>query len=522
MPTLTIDGKAVEFNAGETIITAAYRESIEVPYYCWHPRLSIAANCRMCLVEVEKAPKLLPACQTEAKEGMVVHTTNDKVKDAQRAVHEFLLINHPIDCPICDQAGECKLQDYYMQFHKTPSRMSDNKVRKHKKERLGPYVMYDAERCIVCTRCVRFMEEVADDRQLGVFNRGDHAVIGTFPGQELDNAYSMNTVDVCPVGALTSTAFRFKQRVWNLHRQASVCGGCAKGCNVHVDHRAGLVYRYVPRENDDVNQSWLCDEGRLTYDRNNEGRLTQALVRGTHPGALAGVESTMALKRAAELLKPLADAKSGVAAALSMHATCEEAYVFGRVAKEILGADTIALVGYDNGTEDKILRVADKNPNRQGIQRVFKDLGLNAIDGTELTKRIESGKVKALLLVGHETSQLESLAQAAERLEVFVHIAHARTALAERSHVTLAGTAHVQTDGTWVNGEQRAQRLLPAFGPQDGARYNHQWLIDLGSSLGVALALPSVQTIRAEMESTLNSFKDSGLSTLSQAGRVLA
>ncbi|RYF09073.1 MAG: 2Fe-2S iron-sulfur cluster binding domain-containing protein, partial [Deltaproteobacteria bacterium] len=273
MAQVTIDGKALEFSPGESVIQAATRQDIEIPHYCWHPRLSIAANCRMCLVEVEKAPKLVPACQTECKDGMVVHTANDKVRQAQRSVSEFLLVNHPIDCPICDQAGECKLQDYYMKFQLAPSRMREAKVRKRKLQRLGPHVTYDAERCIVCTRCVRFMEEVPKDRQLGVFNRGDHSVIGTAPGQPLDNPYALNTVDVCPVGALTSNVFRFKQRVWNLKRSPSVCPGCAKGCNVHVDQRASQVYRLLPRENEAVNKSWMCDEGRLTYNRANENRL---------------------------------------------------------------------------------------------------------------------------------------------------------------------------------------------------------------------------------------------------------
>jgi NADH-quinone oxidoreductase subunit G len=520
MPTITVDGKPVEFNPGETIIVATTRQKIDIPYYCWHPRLSVAANCRMCLVELENAPKLVPACQTEAKEGMVVHTQNAKVKAAQRAVHEFLLINHPIDCPICDQAGECKLQDYYMKYHLTPSRMRDDKVRKHKKEPLGPLVMYDAERCIVCTRCIRFMEEVAGDRQLGVFNRGDHAVIGTFPGKELDNPYSMNTVDVCPVGALTSRAFRFKQRVWNLSRSPSVCGGCARGCNINVDQRVGVVYRYTPRDNEEVNKSWLCDEGRLTYERANDNRLVYGLVRGER-----GIEQAtgeQALARATELLAPIAKARTAIAGALSLHATCEEAYVFGRFAKEVLGAELVALLEYAPGTEDKLLRVADKNPNRAGILRVFKDLGIKPVTQAELHTRIELGKVKALVAVGHESAEARSLASAVKRLEVFVHVAHARTALAEAAHVTLPGTSFLQTDGTWVNVQNRAQRLTPAFAPEESARYNHVWIRDLASALGVAFALPSIATIRAEMERQLPSFKDAGLAQLGAQGRVLA
>ena len=304
MATITIDSTPVDFVAGESVIQAATRQRIEIPHYCWHPRLSVAANCRMCLVEVEKAPKLVPACQTECKEGMVVYTQNDKVKVAQRQVHEFLLINHPIDCPICDQAGECKLQDYYMRYQLTPSRMREPKVYKPKLKRLGPNVMYNAQRCILCTRCIRFMDEVAGERQLGLAHRGDHSEITTFPGKPLDSAYSLNTVDVCPVGALTSTVFRFKQRVWNLRRSPSVCPGCAKGCNVRVDQRSSQVYRMLPRENEAVNKSWMCDEGRLTYAWANDERLVEPLVKDGE--FLREVPGPSAIERAGRALLPLA------------------------------------------------------------------------------------------------------------------------------------------------------------------------------------------------------------------------
>ena len=520
MAQVTIDGKSIEFQNGESVIQAAARSDIEIPYYCWHPRLSVAANCRMCLVEVEKAPKLVPACQTECKDGMVVHTDNPKVKDAQRAVHEFLLINHPIDCPICDQAGECKLQDYYMKYHLTPSRMRDDKVSKPKLERLGPHVMYNAERCIVCTRCVRFMEEVADERQLGVFNRGDHSVIGTFPGQELNNAYSLNTVDVCPVGALTSTVFRFKQRVWNLLRSPSVCGGCARGCNIHVDQRSAQVYRILPRENEAVNQSWLCDEGRLTYNRPNEDRLDLAWMRHGSSAAAEPCASELAYQRAISLLAPIAQAKQGLAIALSLHATCEEAYIVSRLAKEIFGVSTLSVFGYAPGTADDLLRVADKNPNRAGITRVCQSMGLKLEDDAALTKRMAVGQIKALLCIGHEGDTIDAIASAARALEVVVHIAYGKSALTSAAHVTLPGTSWVQTEGTWVNVDGRAQHLSRAYLPQGEARANHVWLLDLAQGLGSSLAYPSIQTIQADMEK-LPAFAPAKLAALGGTGVTL-
>ncbi len=519
MATVTINGKVIEFSAGETVIQAATRNGIEIPYYCWHPRLSIAANCRMCLVEVEKAPKLLPACETRCREGLVVNTDSPRVHDAQRAVHEFLLVNHPIDCPICDQAGECKLQDYYMKFQLAHSRMHDHKVNKPRLVDLGPHVLLNAERCIVCTRCIRFMDEVAGQRQLGVFNRGDRAEIGTFPGQPLDNPYSLNTVDVCPVGALTSKIFRFKQRVWDLKRSASICPGCARGCNVRVDQRASQVYRLLPRENEAVNLSWLCDEGRLTYSRANDGRLSEATVRAEQ--GVAPAPAGEALRRAILLLKPIAEARAGVGVAISLHATCEEAYVLGRVAKDLFGVGTVTLLERAPGEADKLLRVADRNPNRAGILRVLLGLGLKEQTRGALESQIADGAVKALLVLGHEADDAAGLAEACERLEVFVHIAHAASALGERAHVTLPSLAWVQVDGTWVNVDGRAQRLSPAFGATGHARLAYAWLIELAAALGVSFPWPSVQTIRAEMERTLGTFKDAGLEDLGPFGRIL-
>jgi len=501
-PTLTIDGKPVEFAPGEVIISAASRAAgkIEIPHYCWHKRLSIAANCRMCLVEVEKAPKLVPACQTECKEGMVVFTKSDKVKAAQRSIHELLLVNHPIDCPICDQAGECKLQDNYMLFQLGQSRVRpEGKVRKSKRTPLGPYVMYDAERCILCTRCVRFMDEVAGERQLGVYARGDRAHIGTFPGAELNHPYSLNVVDVCPVGALTSQVFRFKQRVWNLKRTPSLCGGCARGCNIWVDAREGMVYRLLPRENEAVNKSWLCDEGRLTYARANDSRLSRALMR-TASGPAEPCLASTAQKRATELFESLLAEKGRIGAALSLHATNEQAYVFGRIVRDALHAEAVAVLDYPNGTADRLLRVADKNPNRAGVQSVLGSLGIKIVSSEALVQRIESGELRGLLVVGHETSEAGRVASAAAAMLAFVHIGAARSALAERASVTLPSLAWVQSEGTWVNADGVTQSLSPAFAPSGEARPAEEWLQELGAALGLSLGLPNVSAIRAVLE----------------------
>jgi NADH-quinone oxidoreductase subunit G len=265
MPTVEIDGTKVEVADGQTVIQAADRAGIEIPHYCWHPGLSISGNCRMCLVEIEKSPKLQIACNTRVTDGMVVHTTSEKTKTAQKAVLEFLLINHPIDCPVCDQAGECKLQEYYMDYDRQRSRMPlEDKVHKGKAIPIGQHVMLDQERCILCARCTRFCDEVTKTSELGIFERGDHSRIELAHGKTLDNPYSINVVDICPVGALTNREFRFKARVWYLERTDSVCGACANGCNMEIYHREGRIFRFQPRANMDVNDYWMCDAGRLS------------------------------------------------------------------------------------------------------------------------------------------------------------------------------------------------------------------------------------------------------------------
>jgi NADH-quinone oxidoreductase subunit G len=517
MAVVTIDGKQVEFSPGESVIQVATRSQVEVPYYCWHPRLSVAANCRMCLVEVEKAPKLVPACQTQCTDGMVVHTQNEKVKAAQKAVHEFLLVNHPIDCPICDQAGECKLQDYYMKYQLAPSRMGDVKVHKPRLQRLGPHVVYNAERCIVCTRCVRFMEEVAGERQLGVFHRGDHSVIGTFPGQELNSAYSLNTVDVCPVGALTSSVFRFKQRAWNLRRAEGVCGGCARGCNTHVDHRSGNVYRIVPRENEAVNKSWMCDEGRLTYARANEGRLEHVKVRGVE----GSVGVSQAVEKTVSALLPGVKGKSAGACVLSLHATMEDAYAVGCFARDVMGLSGVYAMGYADGESDALLRVADKNPNRAGVVKVLQDLGLKVGTREELEKEAASGRLKWMCVVGHEFAQVEAFAGLLRSVESVVHMASAESAVSAVAHVTLPMPTTVQLEGTWLNVDGRAQRLVPAFTSVGDVRAVHGWLTECAQRLGSSSKWPSVAAVRAEMALRIKSLKGVNLGSVGATGTVL-
>jgi len=272
MPTIRVDGVEYAVAGGRTILQAlddlgVLMNGVDVPHYCWHPKLSIDGSCRLCQVEVEGIPKLQIACNTPVKDGMLISTSSERVKHAREGVMELLLLNHPLDCPICDQAGECKLQDYAFEYGVPHARTREARRPAKKRVDLGPTIVFDQERCILCRRCVRFCREIPKTGELGVFDRGDRSLLETFPGMPLDNPYSMNVADICPVGALTTKDFRFKIRVWFLEDVPGICTGCANGCNVHMGVANDKVYRYVPRRNDAVNDTWICDAGRMSYRR---------------------------------------------------------------------------------------------------------------------------------------------------------------------------------------------------------------------------------------------------------------
>jgi len=277
---VTIDGLTVQVPKGTSIIEAAKQAGVLIPHYCYHPSLPSPAVCRMCLVEVEKAPKLMPACVTAVAEGQVVHTDSDQAKKARQGVLEFLLINHPLDCPICDQAGECELQDYTFQEGRAATRYSDYAKRYNPVEDFGPDILYVANRCILCTRCVRFMDDVAGTPVLNVSERGDRAYIGIDEDQLLDHPWAGNVVDLCPVGSLISKDFLHKARAWDLDKTASICPGCSQGCNIMIDTRDNTVVRLRPRPNLEVNRHFICDHGRMDYRWMNRGdRIEAPLVR---------------------------------------------------------------------------------------------------------------------------------------------------------------------------------------------------------------------------------------------------
>ena len=381
MPKFTLNDKEIEAKPGQTIIQAAQDHGMEIPHYCYHADLPIDGNCRMCLVEVEKMPKLTPACTTVVNEGMIVRSNNDRVKTAVRGVLEFLLVNHPVDCPVCDQAGECRLQDYYMVYGLHTSEIPlEMKVRKRKVIDLGEMVVLDQERCVLCSRCIRFFDHVTGTGEMQFFGRGDHVAIGTFEDKPLENPYSGNVVDICPVGALTSRDFRFKCRVWFLHSTDSVCGGCSTGCNIRIDHRDGTIFRLLPRRNTEVNKSWLCDEGRLSFHAlAARERVTRPVMKGRD-----GVQAPVTWEEAARSIDAKLKEVSGASGASSIlgfasaSATNEALFLFKRYVGEQLGANQFEfrLDSEDKRVtekEDEILRHTDKHPNSMGAMKLGLD-----------------------------------------------------------------------------------------------------------------------------------------------------
>jgi NADH-quinone oxidoreductase subunit G len=501
--TCTIDGREVVVKPGTNVVEAAKALGIEVPYYCYHKRLSIAANCRMCLVEMSNAPggKLMPGCQMPVAEGIAIKTDTPRVKDQQRATLEFLLLNHPVDCSICDQAGECKLQDYYMKYDTQPSRLDVPKVTKEKRAVLGPLVVLDQERCILCTRCVRFMREVAKQPQLAVAERGNFSYITTFPGQPLDSKYAGNVVDICPVGALTSTDFRFRGRVWFMSAARSVCTGCARGCNTFLDYMSESVYRYRPRENEAVNQEWLCDDGRLSYKYLNRDRvLLPAIGRGVNRRDATPAE---ALQAAAAALKDGA-ARNAAALLLSPFASLEDLLGAAFVATEVLGVREAFVGGRPDGWQDEFLKRADENPNRKGVELVAQAFGLKLRPFAELTPAISAGAVKALWAIGTEVPvPAAEVASAFGKLEALVVQATNTGPVAKEATVLLPAATHAEADGTFVNFEGRAQRFELAFWPRGAAQPHWQLAAELARTLGAAPRFTTARDAFAELSPRL-------------------
>jgi len=526
MPTLTIDGKQITVNPGTTVIQAAEQLGIFVPRYCYHPGLSIAGNCRICLVEVEKAPKLQIACNTPCTDGMVVHTQNSKVNQGREAVLEFLLINHPLDCPVCDQSGECDLQNFYMQYGLYDARFKEQKVKKAKALPLGPTVMLDAERCVLCSRCTRFTDEITKTGELGIFNRGDKAEVGLYPGKVLENNYSGNVVDICPVGALTDRDFRFKARVWYLSSAPSVCTGCSQGCNIdlhYVTDRPYLadgarVMRVKPRVNPDVNQWWMCDEGRYGYKFIDEGRIRKPLHKGRE------VTWEKALHELSTALSRVKSEKRQNQAAVipSAQQTNEELYLVRKLFKESLGiAQCDVNVPNPPGTSDNFLLKGDKNPNTLGASLV----GFPGVVNPPQQGSGIGADIKVLWVFGHDLVKLygeEKVKQLADQLELFVFQGSNENGTSQYAHWVLPSAVYAENDGTFVNCHGRVQRIQPAFQPLADARPDWQVLLHLFELLEIPAEFKTPGQIFAKLAAENPAFAGLSYAAIGLQGAPLA
>lgn len=451
MPKIKINGRELEVAEGITILEAALSNGIYIPHFCYHPHLAISGNCRMCLVDVKPGPpKLSISCATTVAEGMEIETENEKVRAARAAVMEFILKNHPLDCPICDQAGECVLHEYYMKYDLMPSRLlsPEDKVKKQKRRRLGKHVVLDSERCILCTRCIRFVRNVSGDESLAMVKRSDKMEITTFPGKTVDNPYSLCLTDVCPVGAWTSADFRFKQRVWFLQPSASICPHCSRGCNIWIDHRSEEAFRIRPRVNVQVNEAWACDEGRLNYHLINDDRLTVPRVNNGSGQKEASWKE--ALKAAGELM---AEAGENLSVIVSASLSLEEGKALLSL-QEILGAKVMLNTGTP-GWEDNLLRQSDRNANTKGLT----DLGI--------AEPLDTGIDESAVVVLFETLGSAPLPEGLPAPAVV--ISPSVTPAVKAAKVALPAASYAETAGTVVNSMGLSQSYAPALKPKGQA-----------------------------------------------------
>lgn len=532
-----VDDIPVQVPAGTNVIEAAKKASVEIPHYCYHPRLPIAGNCRMCLVEVgtpkmtpEKKPEIGPdgkvvimfqpklaiGCNQPVSEGMVVRTKTPKVVKARQGVMEFLLINHPLDCPICDQAGECRLQEFAVDYGKGFSRFVEKKNHKPKAVTLGTKITLDVERCILCSRCERFMREVAKSDCLGFMKRGSLNEISIYPGEWPNTNYDLNIVDICPVGALTQTDFRFKQRTWFLKETRSICSGCATGCNIVLWSREGTVYRQTPRDNNDVNQAWMCDYGRENYKFiNDPKRLTSPQRRDRATGATTDIGWSDAVSAIAEKISAIKNSGGEIAGIGSARASTEELFLF----KQIAGENTDSIPR--TGPGDNYLFNKDLNPNSSGAAITgvaAEQLGSNV---AKIADGIRAGKIRGLIVLAENIAKhgiAEDILKKLELLVVIDTLPNETTAIAD---FVLSGATFAEKRGTFVNAKLRIQRFNPAISSPGNARPDWQILALLLRALDPTKVFQSLEDVFAALAASQPALAGLTLSKIGDAGVLL-
>ena len=523
-----VDGVWMQFPKGTKLIDACNKAGKFIPHYCYHPKLSIPGNCRMCLIEMGM-PKMGPdrkpvmaadghaeiawipraqiSCAQDIVDGMGVRTDSPMVQECRKGVMEFLLINHPLDCPICDQAGECRLQEFSVEYGNAHSRFLERKVKKPKNVELGPRVTLDAERCVLCSRCIRFMKEVAKDDVLGFVDRGGFSTIACHPDKTLESNYSLNTVDICPVGALTSTDFRFKMRVWFLKETKTIDVSDGLGCNILIGSRENKIFRITPRENNDVNQCWMPDSHRLAYKAvQSEDRLIQPTVDSLP------VQWSEAISVAIHSLK----SAQNVAMVASARLTNEELLLARHLAKA-LGVNLHDVVPR-TGQPDGILIPEDRNPNTAGA----KLLGLTGeACGTQLPKVVEAvrnGTVQGIISLGEDLTECGLSAEDLSKLSALIVTAVHPNATTKAAHVVLPGAAWAEKRGSMINIHGRLQRLNKAIEPSGHAKDDWEILAALLAEAGSPLVLHSIEDVFRLLSQEVPEFNGLNLGKIGDLG----
>ena len=533
MVNVQINGVWHQFPKGTRLIEACEKAGSYVPRYCYHKKLSSPGNCRMCLIEMglpkmgpDRKPELgadgmpvinwMPrpqiSCAQDVSEGMGVRTDSPLAQECRKGVMEFLLINHPLDCPICDQAGECRLQEFSVEYGAAESRFLENKVKKPKNIELGPRVTLDDERCILCSRCIRFCQEIVQDDVLGFIDRGSHSVLTAHPGKRLENNYSLNTVDICPVGALTSSDFRFQMRVWFLKETKSFCTSCATGCNTVIGTREDVIYRQTPRENDAVNSCWMCDYGRLNFEYlQSEKRLLQPEILARDK--LIAADWSTAITHAAVQLKHFSGWEIAILASGRM--TNEELWLTSQLART-LGVDLIDIVPR-LGPADNVLLSADRNPNTNGARL----LGLTSEPGARLrdiVNGVVSGRVKALLALGEDPTEIGLTVDQLKALPAFVVMNILANDATQVATALLPSFGFAEKRGSMINGKGRLQRLNRAVRGPGQARDDWEILRDLLQACSGRNSIYTIEDVFRQMSESVPQLAGLSLSKIGDLG----
>ena len=501
MPVFQIDGEPVEYEPGEKVLSAALRCGKIIPHYCYHPGMSIVATCRMCLVDVidlgngRPAPKLQTACSVDATAGMKIETFNQKVEEGRKLVNEFLLINHPLDCPICDQSGECILQDYAFKYGSGKSEMDYSK-RVNGWRDIGTFVALERNRCIQCSRCDRFTREITGTNEFGMFNRGHELAVDTYTDRPMTNKFQGNMADICPVGAITEKEFRFKRRVWKLKKNHSICTGCSTGCNVTIEHDRNEVFRLKPHENQNVNKWWLCDEGRLTYRKMNEkkSRINQPL--GLIGENLEGISWEKAYGAIAERIRELKPLPQEVLALTDTHASNEELFLIQKLLKEGFSSENIfcPFPKWEQSESDffiNTLITTDKTPNRAGALALHIKGDLK---NTKLKKVIE-GDLKVVFVLGNPFETELEFKEIIKRTQLVIHIGVFHNSWSEIADVVLPGQFYSEKEGTYTNKNQRVQSTEIAVKALRRTRPEWQIISELSQALGHKSSFESIPQV---------------------------